>query len=163
MEEYIKKQLSESYKGEQWFDLAKELAEIREKERARLPYSFNVVDELRANENAHTRVLIKLLSYTKKGEYPFLRTFFERVRNKCKEFDVHISSPQIKFNAENIDGLIEDARGAYSIIIENKIHFAADQDRQIERYYNIVKDRHKINGKHIYVIYLTLNGLKEVS
>ena len=163
MEGYIKKQLSESYNGEQWFDLAKELAEIREKERDRLPYSFNVVDELRANENAHTRVLIKLLSYTKKGEYPFLRSFFERVRNKCKEFDVHISSPQIKFNSENIDGLIEDAWGAYSIIIENKIHSAADQDRQIERYYNIVKDRHKINDKHIYVIYLTLNGLKQVS
>ena len=163
MEEYIKNQFTESYNGEQWFDLAKELAEIREKERARLPYSFNVVDELRANENAHTRVLIKLLSYTKKGEYPFLKTFFERIRNKCEDFNVHINNPQIKFNSDNIDGLIEDAWGAYSIIIENKIHFAADQDRQIERYFNIVKDRHKINGKHIYVIYLTLNGLKEVS
>ena len=163
MEEYIEKQLTESYNGELWLDLARELAEIREKERTRLPYSFNVVDELRANENAHTRVLIKLLSYTQKGEYPFLKTFFERVRSKCGDFDIHISNPQIKFNSENIDGLIEDAWGAYSIIIENKIHFAADQDRQIERYYNIVKDRHKINRKHIYVIYLTLNGLKEVS
>ena len=75
MEEYIKNQFTESYNGEHWFDLARELAEIREKERARLPYSFNIVDELRANENAHTRVLIKLLSYTKKGEYPFLKTF----------------------------------------------------------------------------------------
>ena len=163
MEEYIKNQFTESYNGEHWFDLARELAEIREKERARLPYSFNIVDELRANENAHTRVLIKLLSYTKKGEYPFLKTFFERIRNKCEDFNVRINNPQIKFNFDNIDGLIEDAWGAYSIIIENKIHFAADQDRQIERYYNIVKDRHKINGKHIYVIYLTLNGLKEVS
>ena len=46
-----------------WINFAEELSKIREKERQKLPYNFNLIDELHANENAHTRILLKLLNY----------------------------------------------------------------------------------------------------
>lgn len=147
-----------------WIDFAQDLSALREKEKSRLPYNFNIIDELHAYENAHTRLLLKILSYNKNREYPYLRSFLKMVDNRCDSgFPVDkVSNPIIKFNSENIDGLIEDGTGAYSIIIENKINFAADQEKQIERYYTTVRS-HGIEDCNIYVIYLTLDGNKKVS
>ena len=39
----------------------------------RLPYHLNVIDELHINENAHSRILCKLLQYqSENGKYEFL-------------------------------------------------------------------------------------------
>ena len=58
-----------------WINFAEELSKIREKERQKLPYNFNLIDELHANENAHTRILLKLLNYNISEEYAFLKSF----------------------------------------------------------------------------------------
>ncbi|MBQ4211230.1 MAG: PD-(D/E)XK nuclease family protein, partial [Prevotella sp.] len=61
---------------------------------------------------------------------------------------------------DNIDGLIEKD-GEYAVIIENKIHWAVDQDKQIERYVNTEIER-GIPSDNIWVIYLTRDGQKKV-
>ena len=122
-----------------------------------LPYHFNVIDELHANENAHTRILQKLLLYKQKDTYIFLESFF----NKMIPRPIKLSNPKIEFNQDFIDLLIEDKETNFACIIENKIHYATDQDKQIERYINTVKENHGISD--IFVIYLTSDGNKEVS
>ena len=58
-----------------WINFSEELSKIKEKEHQKLPYHFNLIDELHANENAHTRILLKLLSYNISGEYVFFKSF----------------------------------------------------------------------------------------
>ena len=36
---------------------------LLEKKKHKTPFHLNVIDELHANENAHSRILIKLLQY----------------------------------------------------------------------------------------------------
>ena len=49
-------------------DFADTFKERQRSERSRLPYQLNVIDELHINENAHSRILLKLLQYqTRKG------------------------------------------------------------------------------------------------
>ena len=147
-----------------WINFAEELSKIREKERQKLPYNFNLIDELHANENAHTRILLKLLSYNISEEYVFLKSFITMMceHNPDLAFpSTQINKPRIDFNKENIDGLIEEP-SKYAIIIENKINWATDQNLQLARYVDTVK-RHGIPNRNIFVIYLTLDGSKKVS
>lgn len=147
-----------------WIDFASELSLLREKERQKLPYNFNVIEELHANENANTRILLKLLSYNTSGEYVFLKSFISMMSDiNGVSFPLsQVCRPKIKYNKENIDGLIEDSSKQYAIIIENKINGAADQVDQLRRYFDTVK-QHGVNESNIYIIYLTLDGTKEVS
>ena len=148
-----------------WLDFAEETAKIREKEQLKLPYNFNLIDELKATEDAHTRILLKLLSYRPAGEYVFLKSFISMMcaHNHGLEFPhAKIHEPKITFNREHIDGLIEEETHEYAIIIENKINWAADQNQQLLRYLNTVK-QHSVPEHNIFVVYLTLDGRKEVS
>ena len=148
-----------------WLDFAEELSNIREKERQKLPYHFNLIDELKANEDANTRILLNLLSYNISGEYVFLKSFVSMMcsHNHGLIFPQNnIHKPNIKFNKEHIDGLIEEPSKEYAVIIENKINWAADQDQQLVRYFNKIK-QHGVKECDIYVIYLTLDGTKKVS
>ena len=104
-----------------WIDFASELSLLREKERQKLPYNFNVIEELHANENANTRILLKLLSYNTSGEYVFLKSFISMMShiNGVSFTLSQVFRPKIEYNKENIDGLIEDSSKQYAIIIEN--------------------------------------------
>lgn len=148
-----------------WINFANELSIIRENERKRLPYNFNLIDELHANEDANTRILLKLLGYCISGEYVFLKSFISMMcsNNPGTVFPLsEVRKPQISFNGEHIDGLIEEYSRQYAIIIENKINWAVDQKDQLERYFKTVKN-HGVSESNIYVIYLTLDGSKKVS
>ena len=148
-----------------WLDFAEELSNIREKERLKLPYHFNLIDELKANEDANTRILLKLLSYNISGDYVFLKSFISMMcsHNHGLILPLYkIHKPKIKFNKEHIDGLIEELSKEYAVIIENKINWAVDQDQQLVRYFNKIK-QHGVKECDIYVIYLTLDGTKKVS
>lgn len=140
-------------------NLSDEVENIRKFEKNKLPYNINIIDELHINENANTRILLKLLQYKDKGEYPFLLSFLKMMDSNFPIWK--IKEPSIKFNKEDIDGLIEEIGADYGVIIENKIYDAVDQNKQIERYINSVK-RHGITEKEIYVIYLTKNGNKKI-
>ena len=141
------------------FELAKELGDYYKKQEALLPYHINVIDELHANENAHSRILTQLLKYKESGKLIFLSSFLKLLPNFTLEsLDIHDS--KVLFNSENIDVLIvKDYK--YAVIIENKIHWAVDQDKQIERYVT-TKHNQGIPADNIWVIYLTRDGRKKV-
>ena len=142
-----------------WFELVEKLQKLKSK----LPYHINLIDELHADENAHTRILIKLLKYKEENNYPILNSFLGLLSSYCSEIPDFIKSPEIKFGKDYIDGSIKgfDSYGnKFGIIIENKIHWAKDQNQQIEWYIESFKN--DIPVKNIYVVYLTSNGFKKV-
>lgn len=148
-------------------NLAKKYAELFNKEKDNFPYRLNVINELHDDENAHSRILIRLLQYKDKDEYTWLKFFVNRMKDYCEgEFDIEISNPKIKTEHDTGDGRIDGfiwEEGKYAIIIENKIWNAPDQKEQIDRYVNYVNQHHEVKDENIYVIYLTLDGSKEVS
>ena len=116
-------------------------------------HQFNLIDELHANENAHTRILVRLLQIPS-----LLRSFLEYIRDtfQLQSFYIpdELSANDVSEFSDFIDAKIETKN--FCIIIENKINYAVDQDRQIERYVSTVKSQ----NKNIFVLYLTLNGTK---
>lgn len=139
--------------------LAKEISVIINRNRV---YNANIITELHANENAHSRILRMFLQYDDgKKEYPILRKFLQIPKVKKifgnKEFEFPVFSNE----QERIDVLIEEP-GSFAIIIENKINGAQDQDTQLERYIENVNRHHDISDDNIYAIYLTDNGGKIV-
>ena len=104
-------------------NLAKEISKTINKNRI---YNANIITELHANENAHSRILRMLLQYDNgKKEYPILRKFLE-IPNLKKVFgNTDFKSPIFRNEQERIDVLIEEPR-SFAIIIENKIKGAPD-------------------------------------
>lgn len=140
-------------------ELAKTLGDYYEEQEAALPFHINVIDELHANENAHTRILTHLLKYKEDGKHIILASFLKLIPIfNVESFDIDKS--KVYFNRDYIDGLIEK-NGEYAVIIENKIHWAVDQDKQIEGYVNTEIER-GIPSDNIWVIYLTRDGRKKV-
>lgn len=140
-------------------DLACAFREEYEKQKKYLPFHINVIDLLHADENAHTRILTQLLKYREDGKYTILKSFLQLL----PEFNVdsfNIDKSHVYFNRKNIDGLIEK-ESEYAVIIENKIHWARDQDKQIERYVE-TEIKNGIPQDNIWVIYLTQDGHKKV-
>jgi hypothetical protein len=124
-------------------------------EEDKLPYNLNILDEIRADENAHSRILVKLLKYSQHGDYCFLRLFLHQLGDPFDKLEC--KHPVITAEKDRIDARICE-EGKYSIIIENKIHEAVEQHRQIERYIdNEVNKIYKL-GENIYVLYLTNEG-----
>ena len=125
------------------------------------PYQVNLLDEIHANENAHTRILTALLKYVRNGKHVILESYVGLALNIQNLQQLEIENPIINFNDEFIDCFIYEV-GKYAIILENKIHWAVDQYKQIDRYIKTAIARGIPLGQ-IYVIYLTSDGKKEVS
>lgn len=133
--------------------ISDKIAEIKKS----LPYHLNIIDELHINENAHSRILSKLLLYEEDGRYIFLEKFFEYCDVPLKP-----EKPEITTEKHRIDILIMDKASDYAVIIENKVNYAGDQSEQIKRYFEKVK-QNGIVPENIYVFYLTRWGHKTVS
>lgn len=125
-----------------------------------LPYNINVIDELHASENAHSRILCKLLQYKDSfGKYRILEDLIQYIsqfEDKEEFANIKIANPNITQEKERIDlRVIEPSQ--YAIIFENKVKGAGDQPNQLARYINktIQKD---IPKEIIYVVYLTADG-----
>ena len=139
-------------------NLAKEISEIINRNRV---YNANIITELHANENAHSRILRMFLQYDDgKKEYPILRKFLEIPKVKKIFGNKGFKNPVFSNEQERIDVLIEEL-GSFAVIVENKIKGATDQKRQLERYIESVIG-HNISDDNIYAIYLTDNGEKTV-
>jgi len=117
--------------------------------KAQLPYHINVIDLLHANENAHSRILLKLLQQSHKGKYEILESF---VKEFMQGFDHKIEKPVFSAETYRIDLLIRE-KNKYAIIFENKIHNAVLQKNQLARYIEKVKLL-EYSVKQIYVVYL---------
>ena len=124
------------------------------KEEAKLPYHINLIDELHANENAHSRILAKLLQQkTPYGKHEILESFVRYLASQSVSFgNIHVKNPHITQETERIDLWIRDKD--YAIIVENKIHWAGDQSEQLSRYINNTKG-HGYREEQIYIIYLS--------
>lgn len=146
-------------------NLVMEFSEIYEKERRKIPYHLNLLDEIKVDENAHSRILYKLFQFqsAKTNQFEILESFIAFIQKKYKdknEFrNISISSPVITCEELRIDLWVRD-KGKYAIILENKVHDASDQDTQLQRYI----DRTKLDGfseKQIFVLYLPSSYAKE--
>ena len=119
------------------------------------------------NENWHSRVLRMLLEYHDDEGCPFLDSFIKLINERASvsirptKRDGHVAKVLCYNEWEHIDALIKIDNDA--IIIENKIYWAVDQDKQIERYIESVKLDYRVNDHDIYVIYLTSDGTKTVA
>ena len=147
---------------------------------------FLLFDLANANENAHTNVLLWLLSHKGKEErYIFLPSFLQLLDIDYNETDKCVISGQKKAIGNKGTGFIDlyIKVGEKQIIIENKIYGAADTERQIARYVATAQGiaKNEKTGKqenrfndwydnkeyketdytNIYVIYLTSDGQKE--
>ena len=140
-------------------NLAKGISEIINRNRV---YNANIITELHANENAHSRILRMFLQYDDgKKKYPILGKFLDIPKVKQVFGNKEFKSPVFTNERERIDVLIEEPR-SFAIIVENKIKGATDQKRQLERYIESV-NRYGVPYDNIYAIYLTDSGDKEVS
>lgn len=140
-------------------NLAKEISEIINRNRV---YNANIITELHANENAHSRILRMFLQYDDgKKEYPILGKFLDIPKVKQVFGNKGFKNPVFSNERERIDVLIEEP-GSFAVIVENKIKGATDQERQLERYIKSV-NAHRVPYDNIYAIYLTDSGDKEVS
>ena len=104
-----------------------------------LPYHLNIIEELHANENAHSRILARLFQYKDSNDrHVILKEFVDYLiennqNNPEQEFtNIQIENPVITYEEKRIDIWIKDEK--YAIIIENKVYDAGDQETQLCRY-----------------------------
>ena len=125
-------------------------------------FSFNVLDDVQLNENAHTRILVKLLQHPEIGR-SFLRMLGESFPDSGLKKLVEDSGedvPKTSCFSENVDARIR--LKDISVLVENKVKDADDQDAQIDRY--VEAEENKNGGKGLtFVVYLTKDGKKKVS
>ena len=135
--------------------LSKIFFETYESEKCKLPYHLNIIDELHINENAHSRILMRLFCYrNERGEYEILESFVDYIRTNTHYEDfsrIKIKKPTITQEEQRIDLWVRDR--SYAMIFENKVYNAIDQDAQLHRYIEkTIKENYKTNN--IFVIYL---------
>lgn len=125
---------------------------VYKEEESKLPFQLNLLDDLKINENAHSKFLIRILEYK-----PALIHFLQFLNDKTAfDFDIgKIKNPFLTAEKMRMDGLIRE-QNQYAIIIENKIHGASEQKHQIARYIDKCINV-GFQKNQIYVIYLTLH------
>lgn len=131
------------------------IAKINEISRIYKTYSSipNLFEIARLNENAHTRVIHMLLNYRREKMPIFLKSFLGKLSDNFENLSKEeLVNSKIEQQRDYIDCLIQV--GEYSIVVENKIHGARDQDQQLDNY--IAKAGK--NKKLVYAAYLTLTG-----
>jgi hypothetical protein len=145
-----------------------DIAQKAKKEHDRLqdqePYQINVIDELHINENAHSRILSKLLQYRDpEGRYIILESLIEFIkgRGSSKELkNISIKSPCVTQEKGRIDLWVRDYSTKTALIFENKIYGAGDRDKQLFRYIEKTRNdrKHRFEDSEIFVFYLTKFG-----
>jgi len=131
-----------------------------QEEKVNLPYHINVIDELNAHENDHSRILAKLLRYKpnkEKDEYPFLQSF---LNDLCK-FDKIKNIKDAKVGKVDSCGRIDIPIfiNQYVVVIENKVTGAQDQNKekggQLARYIETIRTKYRREPEQIFVVYTT--------
>ncbi len=136
------------------FALLLDFNNVYEIESEKLPYHINLIDELHADENAHSRIFAKLLRYKENSRFLFLESF---LHDLCG-FEMNVLNPRVEKvdSCGRIDIPIFDTN--YVVLIENKVtDKAPDQNTiaggQLARYIETVKNSYKRNEEDIFVIY----------
>ena len=109
--------------------------EILERQGNKLKFNiFDIITEKWKRENFHSEILKFLLENCE----DFFNDFLDLIEIKNKE---EYSNAEITNEEAKIDILIKSEKKA--IIVENKINWASDQNEQLARYYNKIKDEYK--------------------
>lgn len=142
---------------EELFEKARQILAVRQQQQKRGLNDYNlfssllsITDEVRL----HSRFLASLLD-PRGGHYQedlFLAHFLKVAG--LADFGLNTQEVIVLREQDNIDLRITDSQK--HIIVENKI-FAGDQERQIERYINTVRDE-KVQDQDICVVYLSPEG-----
>lgn len=129
------------------------------------PWIFNILEEIHANENDHTRIFVKLLQYEENDKYPFLEEFISRLNSKMKaSYKISgVESPKVLNQKDYIDCCILNKCKNEAIIIENKIEGAHDRPNQLRNYFNKIQKKQNISEEKIFIVYLTADGNQIVS
>ena len=148
-------------KYEALFAFSEEFARHLKEERLKLPYHLNLMDELHPNENAHSRILLRLLQFAnEQGEFEIYQSLLHYIKQRQPGFgNITIDKPRMTQEEARIDLWVRDE--AYAIIFENKIYNAQDQEAQLARY---IEKTVELPGqkyeaeKNIFVVYLSSDG-----
>jgi hypothetical protein len=124
---------------------------------------FTIVSDTYRRENFHSYLICNLLSplYNNEGQFFIIELInclneLTNPKNKIQHND--FTAPVVEREKDRIDIRIRDSISRKSIIIENKINNAIDQDNQIPRYYKSETDS---NYEVIGIVYLTLTEGKK--
>lgn len=144
-------------KYETLFAFSEEFAECVKEERLKLPYHLNLMDELHPNENAHSRILLRLLQFANEnGEFEIYRSLLDYIKQRQPGFgSITIEKPRMTQEEARIDLWVRDE--TYAIIFENKIYNAQDQEAQLARYIEKTIER-GYAVEDIFVVYLSSDG-----
>lgn len=120
---------------------------------------INLIEDLRLSSNihetAHSRILFKLLKSGKRYSFPLWQEF-----SKMLGWDTNnatVFGPPEKYNIDLLIEGTDSKNNRFAVIIENKINDAIDQDEQIQRYIQSLKEEESFKEDQIYVVYLTRN------
>lgn len=132
------------------------------KEKQKLPYHLNIIDELHINENANSRILYKLLLYKNiEGKYEILESLIDYIKRNAHSSDfnkIQVKKPCITQEKQRIDLWVRDKD--YAIIFENKIYNATDRNAQIAGYIDKTI-AYNYKEENIFIIYLPQKSSKE--
>ena len=56
-------------------NLKEDFIKLRIEKNSKLPHQINLIDELHANENAHSRIFLKILCFKENNRYPLFELF----------------------------------------------------------------------------------------
>lgn len=139
-------------------DLVEKYRKEREQKLGELPFFYNILEEVRVNENAHTRLLMHLLKHER--AFTDFASWLEKEHPLKQPLSME-GRPLIDVEFNGIDGLIRE-RKKYAVIVENKVCGAVDQERQLGRYINECVDLGYAEDQ-IYILYLVDRPGKEPS
>lgn len=92
--------------------LVERYLQAKEQHKPKIQYNLNIIDELHANENAHTRILLKLLSYEQDGKKIVLENFITIMNSHITKDEDKISfseSSKILGQFYYMDGYIKSS------------------------------------------------------
>ena len=117
-----------------------------------LDNNINFLSIVPISENKHTEILAEILRYRLNGKQAFIKSFL-----KCA-FSDSVFNDEWSISTQNnyMDCFLKSKTNA--VIIENKVHGAADQHKQIQSYLEGLLRNNQYRIDNIYVIYLTAFG-----
>lgn len=123
------------------------------------PSKINLLNEIKINENTHSKILFRLLNQKINREKYLLKSFIEELMkpNSTFIFRENYDNYVLTLEWRKIDLLIHSPK-QQAIIIENKVNDANDQENQLENYIEVCKNELGLDEENIFVVYLTRFG-----
>jgi len=133
------------------------IQDVKEEERKKLPYRFNVLIDANPLEPDVSRILAGFFMQKTKGDYRVLKSFVKTFWGN--ELAAMITNPTI-ITEETVKGdyridILIYEEDKYAIILENKIWDAPDQPHQLANYIDaMLSSKYGFSKEQVYIAYL---------